>query len=622
MIEVLVAIALIGIVMMALTMTFVASTRATTAQAIRQVAVQLAQDGTERVRALKGSAVSTGRDKLSTDAQWLAPVTGVAAYLAASAQTWDPAAVYPAGATAVLPTTARPLQINGVRYSQSWYVARCWQPAAGGDCDATPATGDVGFFRVVVAVSWADPHCAGHTCSFVSSTLVSAASADPLFNSNQTATAPVVTNPGAQSGEVSVPTSLTVHAVGGAPPLTWTGTGLPPGLSMAPDGTNSGTPTLAGVYSVTAAITDGYGLAGTAVFGWTVAGLPALANPGSQSTPGGVAVSLAIGMTGGTSPMTWRATAPGGWGGTGLPPGLALNTATGTISGTPTGTGGSPVTVTVTDAFGKSASTTFTWTVPVLAVATPAAQAYETGATVAVPVTASGGIAGYTYSAVGLPAGLTISPTTGLITGTPSAVGVVNATVQVRDATGATAATAAFRWTISAGPVITVPGATRTDVAGAAVSVAATATGGTGAYTWSATSLPAGLSIGPTGLITGTPSAASRYLTTLRVTDAAGGSTSVTVVWLVTATGSNPAVTAPAGDRTGDLAGQNVSFTASATGGSGFRWSATGLPAGVSISTAGVVSGRPATAGSYLVTLTVTNSANRGATFMFRWTVQ
>jgi len=622
MIEVLVAIALVTIVMAALTMAYVATTQATAAQAVRQVAAQLVQDGTERVRALKGSAVATGRDRLSSDAQWRAPAAGVGPYLAASAETWDATAAYPAGASAVLPTTAKQVRINGIRYDQYWYVTRCWQPPAGGDCDATPATGDVGFYRVVVAVTWPERHCPAGTCSFVSATLVSSATGDPLFNSNQIAVAPVVTNPGAQAGEVGVATSLTVRAAGGAPPLTWTATGLPPGLTMAPDGTVAGTPTTAGVYSVTAVITDGYALAGSAVFGWTVVPPPALVNPGPQSTPGGVAAALAIGLTGGTAPLTWTVSAPGGWGATGLPPGMAVNPATGTISGTPTTVGTAPVTVTVVDAYGRSSATTFTWTVPALAVTTPAAQAYETGATVAVPVAAAGGIAPYTWSATGLPAGLAIDAASGLISGSPTLAGTSTATVRVVDATGTARSTAGFRWTVTAGPVITVPGATRTDAVGAAVSLQAVATGGTGRYTWSATSLPAGLTIGPTGLITGTVGAGTRYLATLRVTDAAGGSATVTVLWTVTATGANPTITVPAGDRTGDVVGQSVTFTGTATGGSGFTWSGTGLPPGTAISTGGVVSGRPTVAGTYLVTLTVRNSAGRTATVMFLWTIR
>jgi len=66
-----------------------------------------------------------------------------------------------------------------------------------------------------------------------------------------------------------------------------------------------------------------------------------------------------------------------------------------------------------------------------------------------------------------------------------------------------------------------------------------------------------------------------------------------------------------------------TSVTAGASGGFFYSWSATNLPPGLSISTGGVISGRPTARGTYLVTLTVTDVLfGRGpATLMFTWTV-
>ncbi|WP_030437591.1 cellulose binding domain-containing protein [Actinoplanes subtropicus] len=55
-----------------------------------------------------------------------------------------------------------------------------------------------------------------------------------------------------------------------------------------------------------------------------------------------------------------------------------------------------------------------------------------------------------TYTAAGLPAGLSIDPATGLISGTPSSAGTFSATVTATDSTGA-AGSAAFKWTIGGG---------------------------------------------------------------------------------------------------------------------------------------------------------------------------
>ena len=363
-IEFLVAIALVGVLMTALTAFFVTTVSATSQQRGAQAAIQLADDGVERVRALRGSAVTAGRDKVSSDTQWGNPVARVAPYLVDMREAWDPTATFPAGAIAPLPTTASSITVNSVAYRQNWYVGTCWQPAAGGDCVAIQTAGSIGFYRVVVAVTWPDRHCPAATCSHVTSTLLSSAASEPVFTSG-VAAPPTVTGPGNQVGELTVVVSLQLVASAGTAPLTWSASGLPPTLSISPSGLITGTPTILGAYPVTVRVTDGAGLTGTAAFTWTINALPVLTSPGNQNTAIGRPVALPIVVTGGTGPMLWSVTAPGPWGATGLPPGLSINPATGVITGTPTTRGPARnVTVNVTDAFGKPASTTFRWVVP------------------------------------------------------------------------------------------------------------------------------------------------------------------------------------------------------------------------------------------------------------------
>jgi len=87
------------------------------------------------------------------------------------------------------------------------------------------------------------------------------------------------------------------------------------------------------------------------------AGTPIVANPGSQTSTVGTAVTLNSSASGGTAPYSWVAT--------GLPAGLSINAGTGQITGTPTTAGTSSVTLTVTDSATppRSGSTTFSWTV-------------------------------------------------------------------------------------------------------------------------------------------------------------------------------------------------------------------------------------------------------------------
>ena len=70
-------------------------------------------------------------------------------------------------------------------------------------------------------------------------------------------------------------------------------------------------------------------------------------------------------------------------------------------------------------------------------------------------VTATGGTAPYSWSATGLPAGLSISGTTGEVTGTPTTAGVSNVTVTAKDATDATATTT-FKITVNPAGTIAI----------------------------------------------------------------------------------------------------------------------------------------------------------------------
>jgi hypothetical protein len=83
----------------------------------------------------------------------------------------------------------------------------------------------------------------------------------------------------------------------------------------------------------------------------------------------------------------------------------------------------------------------------------PPAQSSTVGtAAVSLQISASDFNSGQTltYSATGLPAGLSINATTGLISGTPTTAGTSSVTVTATDGTGATG-TATFNWTVTAG---------------------------------------------------------------------------------------------------------------------------------------------------------------------------
>ncbi|WP_230487237.1 M4 family metallopeptidase [Nocardioides anomalus] len=99
---------------------------------------------------------------------------------------------------------------------------------------------------------------------------VPAQSADPTCSATGGVS---VTNPGSKSGTVGTAiSSFTLAASGGTAPYTWTGTGLPPGVSVSSGGTVSGTPTTAGTYNATVTATAAGGGSGSATFTFTVSG--------------------------------------------------------------------------------------------------------------------------------------------------------------------------------------------------------------------------------------------------------------------------------------------------------------------------------------------------------------
>ncbi|WP_051967467.1 M4 family metallopeptidase [Kitasatospora mediocidica] len=85
-----------------------------------------------------------------------------------------------------------------------------------------------------------------------------------------------------------------------------------------------------------------------------------------------------------------------------------------------------------------------------VSVSNPGNQSTAVGTAVSLQISASGGTGALTYSATGLPAGLSISSTTGKITGTPTTAGTSNVAVTVKDSAGATGSTA-FTWTVGGG---------------------------------------------------------------------------------------------------------------------------------------------------------------------------
>src|SRR5262249_54494016 len=150
------------------------------------------------------------------------------------------------------------------------------------------------------------------------------------------------------------------------------------------------------------------------------------------------------------------------------------------------------------------------------------------------PVTGSGGTAPLSFGiAPGLPAGLSLSPSTGAITGTPaSASAATTYTVTVTDGNGATA-TNTFSLTVNGAVTATqaIPSKSLTITVGAPSFTPVPGAGGTAPLNFSVSpSLPAGLTFNTTnGAVSGTPvTIASAASHTVTVTDANGATATAT----------------------------------------------------------------------------------------------
>jgi hypothetical protein len=230
-----------------------------------------------------------------------------------------------------------------------------------------------------------------------------------------------------------------------------------------------------------------------------------------------------------------------------------------------------------------------------------------------------------TYSAAGLPAGLSIGSSTGLITGTPTTAEATSVTVTADDGRGGQGG-ATFSWTVTAAnvaPVVTNPGG-QSGTVGVAVNLQIAATDGNNdPLTYSATGLPAGLSINPsTGLITSTPTTAETTSVTVTADDGRGGQGTATFNWTINPANASPVVTNPGNQSSRIGVALSLSIVATDANGDTLTYSATGLPAGLSINpTTGLIAGTPTTAQTASVIVTANDGHGGAGSATFTWTV-
>ena len=417
------------------------------------------------------------------------------------------------------------------------------------------------------------------------------------------------------AGTVGTPiTPITVNATN--PVITAYGaSGLPSGLSVNGSGQIVGTPGQSGVFTVQLTATNSFGTGNSGNLSMRIDPNVVPVISGAATVTTGVSVPFAGYQITASQPtiLSYAVVAPSA-----LPPGLALNTATGAITGTPTLSGTYTTNLTATNAAGTSAPFSLGFTVlpnsvPVVTATIPPVAGTVGSAITAIQIiTTNAPITG--FSAAGLPNGLSVNGS-GQIVGTPTQSGNFSVTLSATNASG-TGNSAALAMLINpnAAPAIT-SAATLSGSVGVALTPYQIVASNAPVLSYAlagGSSLPAGLGLNTTsGQITGTPTTSGVFTTTLTATNAAGTGAPFTLTTTI-----NPSTVPVISSPTFATVAAGAAITpiqVVATNVPILSYRATGLPAGLGINTStGQITGTPTTPGSFSATLGATNVVGEG----------
>ena len=403
----------------------------------------------------------------------------------------------------------------------------------------------------------------------------------------------------------------TVATAGGTGAITFgvSGGALPTGLNLnAGTGAITGTPTAAGAYSFTLTATDSVGATGSRAYSGTI-------NPAITVAPGSLpdwtinlpGYSQTVAASNGTGALTLSLSAGA------IPTGMTFTAGTGVLNGTPTAAGTFNFTITATDSIGATGSAAYTVVVNPAVTVSPATLPDWTvnKSGYSQTLTSANGTGAKTLSIPsGLPTGMTFTPASGVLNGTPTTAGTFNFTLTATDAVGASGSRP-YSIVINPPGVITTATLPNWTLNAAGYNQTLATTGGTGAITFgvSGGALPPGLNLNAgSGAITGTPTAAGTFNVTITATDSVGATAS----HLYTVTVNAAITVAPASlpDWTINLPGYSQTVAASnGTGALTLSLSAGSIPTGMTfIAGTGVLNGTPTAAGTFNFTITATDT--------------
>jgi large repetitive protein len=231
------------------------------------------------------------------------------------------------------------------------------------------------------------------------------------------------------------------------------------GVAQAPQTFNSAattesvtglTPGTSYTFKVAAINAAGTGPASAMSSAVTVNAGPSLTFAAPPAGEVSIGYSDALTAAGGTGALTWSVSAGS------LPPGLSLNPGTGVLSGNPTAGGSYPFTVKVTDTAGGTATKGATVVIAAVpSLSNPPPPAAQAAVAYSDALTVAGGTGPFTWavSSSNLPPGLSLSASTGVISGTPASAGLYTFAVRVKDSFGLTA-TQGLSISVATGPLV------------------------------------------------------------------------------------------------------------------------------------------------------------------------
>ena len=289
----------------------------------------------------------------------------------------------------------------------------------------------------------------------------------------------------------------------------------------------------------------------------------------------------------------------------GVPATFAVVSGNAVTTNVPAGASTGPITLLTAGGTAISAGGfTLTASVSTPVIASAATAGGQMGAAFSYQIAATNGPT--SFGAAGLPAGLSVNPASGLISGIPTVAGTFAGTVSAGNAAGGASSATLTLTILPAAPVLT----SAVNVSGqVGVAFGFQIVGTNGPTSFAATGLPAGLALNPaSGLVAGTPTAAGTFAGTVSATNAGGtGSRALTLTILPAV----PVITSAA--TAGGQVGAAFSYQVAATNGP-TSFGAAGLPAGLTLNAVtGVISGTPTTAGNSAVTLSAANTGGTGS---------